>query len=106
MEHRWIARKPLDCRVMLRLPGGEQVQGSARNISLGGMFVETDERVSIDAMVDMVFTLDSRDGRVYHRLPGQVVHVGRNGLGIMFCDFNPDTVRTMREILYGIRRSA
>ncbi|HEX9627417.1 MAG TPA: PilZ domain-containing protein [Acidiferrobacterales bacterium] len=101
MENRWITRKPLDRRVNLRLPDGSTRTGVVHNISLGGMFVSFADVPALDTMVDLSFELDDAEDGQFHRIPSQVVHVTPRGAGIMFCDFNPRTVRRMRETLYG-----
>lgn len=103
MENRWITRKPLERRVNLRFEDGRVTTGVARNISLGGMFVDSPNVPPLDTMVDLSFVLvdGDLDDAQYHRVPGQVVHVTPQGAGIMFCDFNPQTVRRMRDALYG-----
>jgi hypothetical protein len=100
MEHRWTERQPADCSVVLELPRGGQVLAYARNISLGGMFVVSNTAPPpLESLVDLEFTL-TRDGKAqHHHLPGQIVHVSEDGIGVMFCDFDATTVRHMRDIL-------
>jgi len=54
-----------------------------------------------DTVVEIDFTLRSGEDAVHHRLPAQIVHVSADGAGLMFCDFDAHTVRSMRAMLYG-----
>jgi c-di-GMP-binding flagellar brake protein YcgR len=100
MENRWVQRQPTDCEVILETPEAGQIRARARNISLGGMFLVTDtETPPIESLVDLDFTLLNADLAVHHHLPGQVVHTSGEGVGVMFCDFNPATLSSMRKTL-------
>lgn len=100
MENRWAQRQPTDCEVILKTPEAGQIRARAQNISLGGMFLVTDtESLSIESLVDLDFTLLDANLAVHHHLPGQVVHASGEGMGVMFCDFDPATLSSMRKTL-------
>jgi hypothetical protein len=100
MENRWVQRQPADCEVVIDSPLTGQIHTHARDISLGGMFLVTDtDTPPLESLVDLEFTLQSAGLRVHHHLTGQVVHANAEGIGVMFCDFDSGTLRSMRQTL-------
>jgi len=79
-------------RYRLRLPvaydlGGETQYSSSRDISDGGIFVETTQPLPMHVHVPLQVWLGSRhrDGVDVVRMPAQVVHHGSgNGMGLRF----------------------
>lgn len=105
MEHRWSQRRPVQCEVQITYPrNGQRTRGTARDISIGGIFVETGpETPPVDALVELSFSLHSDADIMHKHILGQVVHVSPTGVGIMFCDLGVQDVRFMRAFLYGGR---
>lgn len=102
MENRWVQRQPADCKVVVESPKIGKIHTQARDISLGGMFLVTDtSKLPIEGLVDLDFTLQRSGLPVHHRLTGQVVHASPEGIGVMFCDFDSGTLRSMRKTLAG-----
>ena len=100
MENRWVQRQPTDCEVVMKSPQTGQIHAHARDISLGGMFLLTDtDAPPLESLVDLEFTLHRAGLRVHHQMTGQVVHVNDEGVGVMFCDFDSGTLRSMRKTL-------
>ncbi|BAU48848.1 hypothetical protein SVA_2298 [Sulfurifustis variabilis] len=100
-DHRWSTRQPITFPVKL-FRGGEPIgQGRAHNVGIGGMFVELgSHRIPADAPLSVAFTVDVNGMTTHHRLPATVIWEGDRGAGLMFTDFNVDTVHALREILY------
>jgi hypothetical protein len=104
VDHRWSARQDLAVPVKL-FDGGETVaQGRTHNVGIGGMFVELhgidSTKLPENARVSVAFTINNEGQTSYHRLPATVIWSGENGAGLMFTDFNVETVHTLRDILY------
>ena len=100
MENRWVKRTPIDCEVNLQSSRGVTCQAHARNISLGGMYVTAStQELPVDSLVDLDFTLYVHGKVSHHHIPAQVVHESEEGAGIMFCDFDPAAMRSMRRML-------
>lgn len=106
-DHRWSTRQPITFPVKL-YRGGEPIgQGRAQNVGIGGMFVEArPRRIPADAPLSVAFSVDVNGTTTHHRLPATVVWEDDNGAGLMFTDFNVDTVHTLRDILYPTNASA
>ncbi|MFL6624134.1 MAG: PilZ domain-containing protein [Sulfurifustis sp.] len=102
-DHRWSARQPLKLPVKLYV-GSEPVgQGRTHNVGIGGMFVELTSvkaELRTDARLSVAFSVTAKGNTSHHRLPATVIWSADKGAGLMFTDFNVDTVHTLREILY------
>ncbi len=66
----------------------------ARNISLGGVFIETPSPFAIDEEIVLIFTLPDREERI--KVVGKIVWNVRGGLGVAF-DKAPEPLATMIE---------
>lgn len=84
VEHRWSPRKPIAMEVDLDYPPLGTIEGKTRNISLEGMYVETDgTEIPRQARLEVVFTTRYGDGTKVYRLPAYVVHSHDRGIGLM-----------------------
>lgn len=102
MEHRWSMRKPVTGNVIVECPRLGLVQATMRDISLGGMSVETDAvPLPLNAPVAVVFDLPSGDRRDAYCLHAMIVRRTVNGAAIMFLEPDANVLRTMRSALYG-----
>lgn len=99
-QQRWSTRLPLELDVALYGEGARVLAARTRNISLGGMFVQTFEPLFLDAMVVTAFGFRNQDDRAYYRLPATVVRAAEDGVGLMFNRFDVETVRSLRQALY------
>jgi len=102
-DHRWSARQAITFPVKL-YSGGEPVgQGRAHNVGIGGMFVEIAGRpLPAERDVQVAFSVDVNGIMTHHRLPATVIWEGDRGAGLMFTDFNVETVHTLRDIRYPV----
>jgi hypothetical protein len=103
-DHRWSARQSLALPVKLYNDGEALGQGRTHNVGIGGMFVEFSvprgKRLPAEARVHVAFSVTSRGNTTHHRLPATVIWSHDEGAGLMFTDFNVETVHTLRDILY------
>ena len=100
-EHRWSARTLQHLDVALFNNKMSRLPVRTRNISLGGMFIETGISLPVNASVTLGFTLQAGERVSHHRLAAFVVRLSEDGLGLMYEHLDDETVRSMREILYG-----
>jgi hypothetical protein len=103
-QQRWSARIPLSLDVALYGDGSRLCVGRMRDISLGGMFVETRFKLFVDASVVVGFGVRLTEERAYYRIPATVVRVTEHGVGLMFNRFDVDTVRSLRHSLFNLQQ--
>lgn len=107
MEHRWSTRKPCPCTVVIDSPYVGTVAATARNIGLGGMFVEVGGlALPLNTPVRVGFSLDHHEYGERFRLPAMVVRRAPEGLAIMFLDTTPALVGSLRRALEETGRGA
>lgn len=101
-DHRWSSRQPLELDVAVHSDSKlAPIHFTSRNISLGGMFVETKAMIlPLKAFVVLAFTLRAGKETTHHRMPALVVRTSKDGAALMFQDFDVSTVRPLREMLY------
>ncbi len=100
-DHRWSTRLPLSVDVKV-FDGGQPIaQGRTQNVGIGGMFVDTNRKpLPLNSQIAVAFSVSANGNVSHHRLPATVIWSSEEGTGLMFTDFNVDTVHTLREILY------
>ena len=81
-EKRAHRRTPLRIELTCSLPSGATFTGNSRDISLGGMFIETTERPTFGTTLEVKGVLPGTVGEV--RLPGIVRWTGPDGIGVQF----------------------
>ena len=100
MEHRWSMRKPITNSVMLKGTPFGVIQVSARDISLGGMYVDTGKKpLHLNATVDLAFMVSGDNERQVCVVPAVVVRTTDEGAGLMFQRFAPSTFRLLGSLL-------
>jgi Tfp pilus assembly protein PilZ len=75
-------RVPLSASITCEVKGGATVSGSARDISIGGMFIESDAQLSFGQEVIILLRLPS--AKADSRLPGVVRWLAPGGFGVQF----------------------
>lgn len=85
MEHRWSERKPIEMEVALYYAPVGTIAGKTRDVSLEGMYVQTDGiDLPMHAELEVSFTTRSGNGaHQEHHLPAYVVHGNGSGVGLM-----------------------
>ena len=100
-DHRWSTRLPLSLEVKVFDAGQPIAQGHTQNVGIGGMFIETyHSKLPLNSQIAVAFSVSTKGNVTHHRLPATVIWATDEGAGLMFTDFNVDTVHTLREILY------
>lgn len=100
MEQRWTERISVAVEVMLNSPARGSIKGKSKDISLEGMFVETElARLASDAQLSVTFTLPSNTKK-QHKLRAQVVYARDDGVGVIFRGLDVPAISQLRKSLY------
>jgi len=95
MEHRFKRRCPLSLDVVVRGRDGLTLHGRTRDISLDGMFIQlAPQAVRTSTVVEIEL---SRCGCLH----GWVVHVGDEGIGVMFRSIGSSEKHLLGQLLSG-----
>jgi hypothetical protein len=102
MEHRWSGRRFLGGEVTLSHPRYGIIHAVVRDISLGGMFVETGRvELPLNTPLAVSFRLQNGGYASHHRLHAMVVRTADDGAALMYLDSSADAIRPLRQMLYG-----
>ena len=100
MEHRWNSRKPVGVDVVLHYDGLGLIRGKTRNISYGGMYVETNAvNLAKNAVVSVHLPEPDDNENSLQTVRAMVVHTGQDGFGLMFLDFDRAMLRILRGLI-------
>ena len=100
MEKRWSIRKAIQLDVVLHHDTAGAIKCRTRDISLEGMFIETDSKtLPIDEPVYLDFILQEGDNKLHH-IRAKVIRTTENGMGVMFREFNPRISHFLRDAQY------
>ena len=109
---RLIHQKTGDRRILPRAPLATQVQcdqcmtlAFSRDISLGGMFIETADPLPVGSPLTVRFNLDHRD-RVVTAAAHVAYHVEKMGMGILFTEIEPQDRDAIQEYVESLRPSS
>lgn len=103
MEHRWSGRRFLGGEVNMNHPRYGVIRAMLRDISLGGMFVEVGRmELPVNTPVVVSFVLRNGGYSSHHRLHAMVVRTAKDGAALMYLDSSADTIRPLRQMLYGL----
>lgn len=75
-------RVPLRADVTCEVAGGVSILGSAKDISVGGMYIESETAVTFGTEVSIVLRLPNTKADV--RLPGTIRWLKPGGFGVQF----------------------
>ena len=100
MEHRWSPRRYLEGEVTMHYSPVGSFPAVLRDISLGGMFIETgDTALPLNAPVVVSLVLRDQDELSPHRLHAMVVRTAEEGAGLMYIDAGAETLQPLRRWL-------
>lgn len=100
MEHRWSMRKPITSSVLLKGTPFGVIQVRAKDISLGGMYIDTGRKpLHVNATVDLAFMDAEESEQQVCVVPAVVVRATDEGAGLMFQRFAPSTFRLLGSLL-------
>lgn len=101
-EHRCCARQVLDREIMIGYPPYGFIRARVRNISLGGLCVETAAPLAINRRVELLFHTSADNTEETHRWQATVTHAAPSGVGLKFDPF----VLTELTALLGLLQAA
>jgi type IV pilus assembly protein PilZ len=81
-DKRLHPRVPLRANVTCELKGGGAITGISKDISIGGMFIESEAQVSFDTEVTILVRLPKAKADI--RLPGVIRWKNPGGFGVQF----------------------
>jgi hypothetical protein len=100
MEQRRSSRKLLRQPVDIEAPRIGLLSAVSRDLSLGGMFVETESGpLPPNATVSVSFNLPHNGSPGVFRLDAAVVRSAPNGMGLMFLQMPQDVIRALSDAL-------
>lgn len=99
-ERRWCLRKPASLTVELYSGQERAINCMAKDISLEGLFLETNVRPDLASTVKITITPSAQQSIQTTQLSAKVVHTAADGIGIVFHDLSIDTIKTMRLLFY------
>jgi len=93
------SRRLTDIDVTLVARHGIPFHGVLKNISLGGGYIETRNRTLVPR-IPLTIVLQQNENGVQHiyRMSATVARQDQRGAGIMFNDYDSDTIRSLRTI--------
>lgn len=95
IEHRWGVRQPANFEVIIDYPRLGLVRGRIRDISLTGLYIETDIRLPLHTCVNLAITVrDSGTMRIC-RWSAMVTRVTPLGAGMMLDRFDLNELSTV-----------
>ena len=100
MEHRRGTRKPVVADVVIQNNDQAPIFGQTRNISLGGMFVDTKHtKLPVNAFVKVTVLQVVNKQRESFRTPAFVIHNKKSGAGLMFINLNAEAAQPLHYLL-------
>lgn len=100
-DKRWSPRQPVNFDIMLHVPGQFPFSGVVRNVSLGGLFVETDTtRLVGDVEIYLGFTIPTKTESHHYRMPARCSRRNGNGVALVFTISDSKVSHGLRQLLY------
>jgi len=99
VNDRNCSRTPVDIDVTLVTARNLPFQARLTNISFNGGYIQTDNQaLQLNTPLTVVLQKQEGDIQQIYRMSASVVRRDSNGAGILFDDFDTDTVRSLRTI--------
>lgn len=98
MSTRQFSRVPFRMGATIKTPD-RQFQGGVENLSMRGMFLVTDERLSLDDQVEIAMVLSGTSPEITISFNGTVSRVADNGLGFFFDKIDLDSYTHLKNII-------
>ncbi len=97
MENRWSLRTPIRMNVVIHASGNGLISGRSRDVSLGGMYVETAPNVYIGMQTALRVGFMVKDEMKVAR--ALVTRTEQGGFGFMFDEVDPEMQRSVYRLL-------
>jgi len=100
MEHRRSVRHEIELTVGIYHRGTWVGSCQTRDISSGGMFLQTQpESLKRNSLIEITFDRPGDTSTRRYRLPSMVVHGTNGGIGVMFRSQNTEAHAALRQII-------
>jgi len=99
LEQRACARVPVGGWVRLKTPHHVFVEGSARDLSMRGVYVETFERLPLEMECEVSLQAGGRQVSPVLCVLGQVARMDEDGLGVRFLAIDAQSLELLRQVL-------
>ncbi|NNG02103.1 MAG: PilZ domain-containing protein [Desulfobacteraceae bacterium] len=99
-DRRRKTRVSFDTDVIIRVDGSDvSAQADSKDISINGMFVNTDADIAVDTLCDIDIILGANTEGLAIKVKGKVVRKQENGLGISFESVAMDSYIHLKNLL-------
>ncbi len=98
-EQRWSVRQPIQLNVTLYHSVGRPIPGKVQDISFGGIYVETNEKIPpVNTPVALGFRYGDGSNDNYYRMSAIVIRSTGAGAGLMFEKYDDSTVESLERV--------
>lgn len=97
MDQRWNSRESISLNVILISGNIGLINGKTRDISFGGMFIETAPGICMDENVSVRLVIP--DYELNHAIPAEVVRTEKGGTGIMITEYSRITRNILARVM-------
>lgn len=101
IERRWNFRKPVQTEVILHSPRLGVIHSKTRDLSYGGMRLETRlANLGPNCQLRTTFVI-RQDAEILHQsVDARIIHTDSQGCGVMFVDFDRDTFMLLHTLMF------
>jgi hypothetical protein len=92
MDHRWGIRTSIDAPLRLFSAATGEREGRLCNLSLSGALIRVDVELKLLTPVALVI------GHTLSSIDAYVTRIGRDGIGVEWCEFSPTTVAKLLKV--------
>lgn len=99
-KNRWSKRREIEVDVVIHDGKHQPMRGVMVNISVGGAYIEIEApRPAMNAAVAVDFKAEINGEISYYHMPAKVVHVDEAGIGLVFEEYDSDTVDALKQLM-------
>jgi hypothetical protein len=101
IQKRCFLRVPFKSETILKAQDA-LIDGTIKNLSIGGAFIDTPEKIEPDTRVEIEIILDDPPPSVTVILSAKVARLAPEGIAIKFTEMSMDTYERLRDIISDI----
>ncbi len=98
IQRRCFLRVPFTSETILKCQD-IRIEGTIRNLSFGGAFVDTPEKIEQDTRVEVEIILDEISPAVSIFLSAKVARLAPEGIAIKFTEMSMDVYERLRDVI-------
>lgn len=99
MERRGFKRVHFNAQVFIQ-DGEDIIKGNAVNLGLGGLYLETDKKISENKIIDTIIIITSGGSHLSLKVKARVVWKDERGMALEFKDMDVDTLAHLSRYIY------